>query len=238
MFRGRVFSVDAGRPERESCHRRGMLAPRDFVEPDASWSFVTAADRAALMRKGVVVVGDGRSRQGRYVFVAGPDRDRTRVDARLHFGPKVAIDVVGPVPRHLAPRACDGFMEREEGRLQLRYTVSRSEHMDDINVEEDEEFVVVFATVCTPVVHLERELMECPHHVYLDRPLGGRTVFDAVAGREIPYRNVYDELRASGYLGDGDGRYRLPVDDHDGDWAPELLDPSGADDHDDRDDAA
>ncbi len=33
-----------------------------------------------FLRKGVVVLGDGKSRQGRYVFVTGPDPDRARVD--------------------------------------------------------------------------------------------------------------------------------------------------------------
>jgi hypothetical protein len=177
-----------------------MPVPTAFTDPEVTWSFVTPADRAALMRKGVVVLGDGKSRQGRWVFVTGADRDRARVDARLQLGPKVLIDVVGAVPRHLVPRPCDGYMEREPGRLQLRYATTRSEHIDDVLVAEDEEAVVVFATVCTPVVHEERHLMESPHHVYLDRPLGGRVVFDGVTGREVPFKNVYDEIRASGLL--------------------------------------
>lgn len=221
-----------------------MPVPTGFTDPEITWSFVTQADRAALMRKGVIVLRDGKSRQGRWVFVTGPDRDRARVDARLQFGPKVLIDVVGAVPRRLVPRACDGHMEREAGRLQLRYATTRSEHIDDILVVEDEEAVVVFATVCTPVVHEERHLMEAPHHVDLDRPLGGRVVFDGVTGREVPYRNVYDDIRASGLLEDwrqpGDG-WR-PGDDEDDD--PAGWDPPGALDdldpryYDDRRDAA
>ncbi len=192
-----------------------MLSSRNLpIDPEIVWSFVTAEDRAALLRKGVVVLGDGRSRQGRWVFVTGVNPDRARVDARQHFGPKVVIDVVGTVPRHLAPRACDGHMEREPGRLQVRYATTRSEHIDDVLVAEDDEQVVVFATVCTPLINEERHLMEAPHHVYLERPLGGRKVFDGVTGREVPYRNVYDELREEGYL--DDWRRNDPV---------QLLDP-------------
>lgn len=215
----------------EPWHGVRMPVPKGFVDSEIAWSFVTPADRAALLRKGVVVLGDGRSRQGRWAFVTGPDPDRARVDARLQFGPKVVVDVVGAVPRHLVPRACDGHMEREPGRLQLRYATTASEHIDDVLVEEDEESVVVFATVCTPVVNHERHLMEGPHHVYLDRPLGGRRVFDGVTGREVPYKNMWDDLRAAGAL----GGWR-PAEDQDHDeWDPEGLDAPDSQGYDDLD---
>jgi hypothetical protein len=211
-----------------------MPVPKSLIDPEITWSFVTPADRAALMRKGVVVLGDGRSRQGRWVFVTGPDRDRARADARQQFGPKVTIDVVGAVPRHLVPRACDGHMEREPGRLQLRYATTVSEHIDDVLVVEDEEAVVVFATVCTPVVNRERHLMEGPFHVYLDRPLGGRIVIDGVTGREVPYKNVWDEMRAVGVFGD----WRSAEPEAPAAWDPDALDGPDPRDYDDLHDVS
>jgi hypothetical protein len=38
------------------------------------------------------------------------------------------------------------------------------------------------------------EVIEGPWHVYLERPLTGRAVVDALSGREVPYRNVLAEL--------------------------------------------
>jgi hypothetical protein len=35
---------------------------------------------------------------------------------------------------------------------------------------------------------------EVPCHVYLDRPLGERTVIDGTSGREVPHKNVYAML--------------------------------------------
>ena len=43
-------------------------------------------------------------------------------------------------------------MEREPGRLQLRYVTCGDEHIDDIEVAEDDDFVVVLGTVCTSVI--------------------------------------------------------------------------------------
>jgi len=36
--------------------------------------------------------------------------------------------------------------------------------------------------------------MECPFHVYLERPLGEGAVVDALSGRKLPYRNIWGEL--------------------------------------------
>lgn len=41
-----------------------------------------------------------------------------------------------------------------------------------------------------------RESYEGPVHVYLGRPLAGRTVIDGHSRREIPFRNVYAEIKA------------------------------------------
>ena len=99
-------------------------------------------------------------------------------------------------PRLLAPRSCLAYCEREPGRLQLRLVVDRDEHIDDIVVDETDDTIVVFAAVCSPATGARRDLCDCPFHVYLKEPLGERRVIDALSGRELPYRNVWDELAA------------------------------------------
>ena len=91
-------------------------------------------------------------------------------------------------------------MEREPGRLQLRYETTASQHIDDVLCEEGDHTVVVYATVCTPVHVRERHVCDCPHHVYLETPLGERRVIDGVTGREVPYRNVWADMEARGEL--------------------------------------
>ena len=84
-------------------------------------------------------------------------------------------------------------MEREPGRLQLRYVLRGDEEMYEIEVAEDDRTVVVTATVLTGA-DAEADACECPWHVYLDRPLGDRTVVDGVGGQPVPYVNVYAQL--------------------------------------------
>jgi len=115
------------------------------------------------------------------------------VVARL--GPGVDVDVCGRLPRRLRPRRCVGYMEREAGRLQLRYVVVGDEHLDDIVVAEDDRTVAVFGTICQPVIQPVGDAVECPYHVYLDRPLGDRSVIDGFGDVPVPYVNVYVELR-------------------------------------------
>ena len=86
-------------------------------------------------------------------------------------------------------------MEREPGRLQLRYVLRRGEHLDELLVAEDDERVVVYGTICTPIdPQLGGGEEESPYHVYLDEPLGKRTVIDAVAREPVQYFNVYDGI--------------------------------------------
>jgi hypothetical protein len=97
-------------------------------------------------------------------------------------------------PRRLVPRSFVAHREREPGRLQLRLVLARDEHVDDIVVDEEDDRVIAFASVCTPTTGAHPEQMEGPFHVYLERPLGDRTVVDALSGRTLPYRNVLAEL--------------------------------------------
>lgn len=102
-----------------------------------------------------------------------------------------------PRSRMLYPRRCIGYLEREPGRLQLRLVLYPGEHVCDIDLEEDDEAVVAFATVCGPVEDDEHgDACEVPCHVYLERPLGDRAVRDGHFGHAIPFRNVYAELEA------------------------------------------
>ena len=82
-------------------------------------------------------------------------------------------------------------MEREPGRLQLRYALYPDEFMYAIEVEESDSAVTVSATVCSPPEGDRSELCEIPFHVYLDRPLGERVVIDGSSERTVPYKNIY-----------------------------------------------
>ena len=85
-------------------------------------------------------------------------------------------------------------MEREPGRLQLRYYTQVDEHVSDIVVAEDDAQIVVFGTVCTPVDLLPGHEIGSAYHVYLKQSLGERAVIDAVAGHPVPYFNVFDGI--------------------------------------------
>ena len=155
---------------------------------------IGAADRAALLRQGIVVVGADSTPQGLHVRVTGADAARVREVAARQLGEEAEVDVLADLPRRLALRPCVGYMEREPGRLQLRFCVRGDEHVDDIVVAEDERMVVVLATVCTSVDGEAGESCEGPWHVYLERPLGDRAVIDGVRGEAVPYKNVYAGL--------------------------------------------
>jgi hypothetical protein len=159
-----------------------------------SHSLVVAADRVALLRHGIVVAAadtvPGRLRVG----VTGAGLARVHEIVARQFGEEVEVEVLGDLPRRLEPRDCTGYMEREPGRLQLRFGLCGDEHVDDIVVAEDECTVVVFATVCTSVSGEVGGHYEGPWHVYLERPLGGRAVIDGASGNGVPYKNVYAGL--------------------------------------------
>ena len=97
-------------------------------------------------------------------------------------------------------RECTGHMEREERRLQLRVDLHLGEEVCNVIFEEDEDSVSVLILVCG-----ERgpkgELVNCPTHIYLARPLGERAVLDMLRGRRpVPYVNVWEEMERDGLL--------------------------------------
>jgi hypothetical protein len=158
---------------------------------------ISAEDRVALLRKGIVVIEADATRGRLRVGVTGGGVDRVVDAVRRRLGEETEVDVLGLLPRRLLPLRCVGHKEREPGRLQLRFVVSDDEHVDDIVVAEDAATVAVLGTVCTPESGEDREYCEVPCHVYLERPLGHRTVVDGVTGEAVPYKDVYAKLGAA-----------------------------------------
>lgn len=100
----------------------------------------------------------------------------------------------GWIPHEQRWRTCDGHMEREPGRLQLRVALRGHEGVCSVLFEEDATAVEVLILVCGEDDPKDR-WTDCPVHVYLDQPLGDRAVLDVVqARRPVPYFNVYRQL--------------------------------------------
>lgn len=93
-----------------------------------------------------------------------------------------------PDGRPSVPRQIIAYREREPGRLQLRVPLSGGNGVCEVVVEEDEKTVRVRALVHDddedgPGSH---ECVNCPVHVYLDRPLQDRQVVDVETGAALP----------------------------------------------------
>jgi hypothetical protein len=98
------------------------------------------------------------------------------------------------IPHEQRWRACEGQMEREPGRLQLRVPLRGQEGVCSVLFEECETSVAVLVLVCGED-DPKGDWVDCPVHIYLEHPLGNRKVVDLVrANRPVPYRNVYREL--------------------------------------------
>ncbi|MDX6233982.1 MAG: hypothetical protein QOH68_3064 [Nocardioidaceae bacterium] len=163
---------------------------------------ISESDRTELLRQGIQVLSATSYESEVQVYVAGGDENRARSTVIAQVGREVDVQWCGALHRALVPRPCVGYMEREAGRLQVRYVLTvEDEHISDIDVTEHDRTVIVFATMCTPLHPEGRDEMECPYHLYLDRPLGDRTVIDGFNGAPVPYKNVYDELKVRYGLG-------------------------------------
>ena len=156
---------------------------------------IAATQCPALLRHRIVVLEDRTDDGRRHVIVAGAPEEQVEAIVRQELGDDVEVEVWDPLPRRLLPLRCVGHMEREPGRLQLRFVIRADQHVDDIVVAEDDSQVVVFATVCTPVLGGDEPAYEGPWHVYLDGPLGDRTVIDGSSGAAVPYKDVYERPR-------------------------------------------
>ncbi|WP_028062168.1 hypothetical protein [Solirubrobacter soli] len=157
---------------------------------------VGAQDRAALFRQGITIV-DARREDGKLrLEVTGGDDERVIGEIRARFGADTQVAVRDAYPRQLCVTRCAGYMEREPKRLQLRWVLWPNETIADIVVVEDDESVVVLGLKSVSFERTDDDPCECPTHVYLEQPLGDRTVYDACGGDEIRYKNVYDEIKA------------------------------------------
>src|SRR3954454_5541502 len=153
---------------------------------------VSDQDRVALLVQGIAVLSAEPDR----ICVTGADDERVREEVASRLG--VDLDIVwvyGDVPREVRPRPCAGYMEREPGRLQLRYVLQGDQHVADITVAEDDETVAVLGLVCISPIGDAGEQVDCPAHVYLRRPLGDRRVIDGFSREPVPYKNVLVELQ-------------------------------------------
>jgi hypothetical protein len=85
---------------------------------------------------------------------------------------------------------CLGFREREPGRLQLRMALlPGTEGVCDTIVDEREDAVYVRVIVCyeeSDDDEQKDEYLNCPVHVYLEKPLNGRAVIDVDTDRALP----------------------------------------------------
>jgi hypothetical protein len=165
--------------------------------PDNS-NDIADCQRTSLLRQGIVVLDAQLDGNSPCVTVSAPAPVDAEAIVREQFGADVEVYVAGPLPRELRPLYCVGHMEREPGRLQVRFVLRGDEHLDDIVVAEDDEAVVVLATVCVSAAGPRGEACDGPWHVYLDRPLGDRVVIDGHCGQAVPYFNVYAEMERSG----------------------------------------
>ena len=125
----------------------------------------------ALLRQRIVVLSAEAHGKGLWVRVAGGHEEWV-VAVVAQIGPDVEVEVCGRLPRRLRRRKCMGYMEREPGRLQLRYVLVGNEHLDDIVVAEDDEAVVVYGTICTSVIEEVGDAME--GHALTGRRAAGR----------------------------------------------------------------
>jgi hypothetical protein len=151
---------------------------------------IAAYQRTRLLRLGIVVL----DADDPYVTVSAPSDVAAEAVVRAVLGQHGEVEIVGRLPRAHRPLRCTGHMEREPGRLQLRFVLRGDEHVDDIVVAEDEDGVVVFATVCGSAAGTRGDAWEGPWHVYLDQPLGDRVVIDGHRDQPVPYFNVYEEM--------------------------------------------
>lgn len=156
---------------------------------------ISDAQRTKLLRAGVVLLDYDLGARHPWAIVTGAGAERVERVVADELGVAVDVEIAGDVPRRLMPRPCVGHMEREPGRLQLRFVLRGDEHVDDIVVAEDDESVVVYAIVCASVAGMDGQAWEGPWHVYLGQPLADRVVIDGVTGSPVPYKDIFAELR-------------------------------------------
>jgi len=157
---------------------------------------ISAQDRVALLREGIVVLSEDTDGQWAQVCVTGEDEERVREIVAARVGAAVEVRVCGELPHELWRRRCRGYVARGPATVGLRFEFFESQHLDDVVIAEDENAVVMFATIYSPVSSEgSGRQREVEVKVVLEQPLGGRELFDAVAGEPIPRWNSIEELR-------------------------------------------
>jgi hypothetical protein len=150
---------------------------------------IATAQRTALLRHGVVVLENELEGPCPRIVVSGAGHERVRMLVAQQLGAEVEVEVWA-LCRASCGRcgASDTWGERPAGGRFDSSCAATSMSMTSHAA------VVVFATVCTAVAGESGRAWEGPWHVYLDRPLGDRTVVDGSSGANVPYVNVHDRL--------------------------------------------
>jgi hypothetical protein len=146
---------------------------------------ISTDDRIDLLRERVVVHAVRDDLFGTHVAVTGPDEERARALVTDLFETRVDVAVCGDRPRGIHPQRCGGYVKRGARTLELRYELLPNEHVDEILVAEDEDRVVVLATVCAPVDRKLGDIVEYVYSVHLQRSIGDRIVLDAVENEPV-----------------------------------------------------
>jgi hypothetical protein len=103
------------------------------------------------------------------------------------------IDVIPSCPLGLGQRsrACLGYYERGHLRLQIRMLMVDNEGVCTVLVEEDKSSVTIRVITCRSDDPEDRlgypGYAEERHHVWIETPLGDRTVLDHETGRPMPF---------------------------------------------------
>lgn len=159
---------------------------------------ISDAQRTKLLRAGVVLLDYDLGARHPWAVVTGAGAERVERVVADELGVAVDVEIAGDVPRRLMPRPCVGHMEREPGRLQLRFVLRGDEHVDDIVQAEDDESVVVYAIVCASVAGMDGQAWEGPWHVYLGQPLATARSSTASPARRCPTRTSLLSCATSG----------------------------------------
>ncbi|MDA0169823.1 hypothetical protein OJ998_12070 [Solirubrobacter taibaiensis] len=146
---------------------------------------ISTEDRSAFLRERVVIHAIHNDEFGVRMYATGPGEQRTKQVIADRLGAEIEVTVCGHVPREVRPRSCSYARERDPRRLLLLYDTQGDEHVNDVIVAEDDAQVVIYGTLCAPIELAPGDESDSRYHAYLDKPLGGRMVIDAVSGRPV-----------------------------------------------------
>ena len=152
---------------------------------------LTSEDRTALLRQGIAVLEAHRTDGRLSVGVTGGDEERVRAAVADMLGADTDVTVLDVLPRHLHVGSCVGYRPRSARELRLFFVVWGDEHIGDVFVVEDDRSVVVLGVICAPAGGISDDVRDDRFDVYLDQPLGDRTVYDGCGGKLVHYRPAH-----------------------------------------------